>query len=82
MGETPVAAKGAAAGHAAGLVGTVIPTLVLRDGLLSLAGIYAGGECLTGTKGFTSNGPDIGVLRFGAYGGLEHILEDLSLVSS
>jgi hypothetical protein len=78
----PVAAKGAEAGRAAALVGTVIPTLVLRDGLLSLAGIYVGGKCLTGTKGLTSNGPDIGVLRFGAYGGLEHIMKDLLLVSS
>jgi hypothetical protein len=79
---TSIATKGAAAGRAARLVGTVIPTLVLRDGLFSLAGIYLGGECLTGTEGLTSNCPDVGVLRFGAYGGLEHILKDLALVSS
>jgi len=80
---TPIATKGAAAGRAARLVGTVIPTLVLKDGLFSLAGIYLGGECLTGTKDLTSNHcPDVGVLRFGAYGGLEHILKDLGLVSS
>ena len=81
---TPLATKGAAAGRAARLVGTVIPTLVMRDGLLSLAGIYLGGECLTGTEGLTSNcpGPDVSVLRFCAYGGLEHILKDLGLVSS
>jgi len=79
---TPVATKGAATGRAAGLVGTVIPTLVLRDGLLSLAGIYLGGECLTGTEGLTSDCPDVGVLRFCTYGGLEHILKDLALVSS
>ena len=77
----PIAMKGVAAGRAAGLVGTVIPTLVMRDGLLSLAGIYLGGECLTGTEGLTSNCPDVGVLCFCTYGGLEHILKDLALVS-
>ena len=53
----------------------------MRDGLLSLTGIYLGGECLAGTEGLTSNCPDVGVLRFSAYGGLEHILKDPALVS-
>jgi len=72
---TPVATYGAAAGRAAGLVETVIPTLVIGDGLLSLAGIYLGGECLTSTKSLTSDCPDDGVLRFRTYGGLEHVLK-------
>ncbi len=36
---TLIATKTAMAGHAAGLVGTLIPTAVPSDGLLSLAGI-------------------------------------------
>ncbi len=69
------------AGHAAGLVGSVIPTFIMSDGLLSLAGIDLGGECLTGANSFTSDCPDVGVLRLGAYGGLEHFLKNLALVS-
>ena len=53
----------------------------LTDGLLSLAGIYLGGECLTCANGFTGNGPDVGILRLGVVGCLEHLLEDLALVS-
>jgi hypothetical protein len=53
----------------------------MRDGLLSLAGIDLGRECLTGTESLTSDRPDVGVLRFGTYGGLEHFLKDLALVS-
>ncbi len=63
-----------------GLVGTVFPTLVMRNGLLSLAGIDLGRECLAGTKGLTSNCPDVGVLRFRLFCGLEHVLKDLALV--
>ena len=40
-----------------------------------------GRECLTGTESLTSDHPDVGVLRFGTYGGLEHFLKDLALVS-
>ena len=68
------------AGGAAGLVGTVIPTLVMRNGLLSLAGIDLGGECLAGTESLTSDCPDVGVLCFCSYCSLAHVLKDLALV--
>ncbi len=37
---------------------------------------------MTCTDSLISNGPDIVILRLGSNGGLEHILEDLALVSS
>jgi hypothetical protein len=37
--------------------------------------------CLTRANGLTGNCPDVGVLRLDTNGGLEHILEDLALVS-
>ena len=36
---------------------------------------------MTGTKSLTIDCPDVGVLRFCRYGGLEHVLKDLALVS-
>ncbi len=72
--------KNATAGCATGLVGPFISALILTDGLLGLAGIYLGGECLTCANGFTGNGPDIGILHLGMNGCLEHLLEDLALV--
>ena len=36
---------------------------------------------MTGTESLTSDCPDVGVLRFRTYGGLEHVLKDLALVS-
>jgi hypothetical protein len=78
---TPIAMKNATAGRATGLVGPFISTLILTDGLLGLAGIYLGRECLTCTNGFTGDGPDIGILHLGTDGCLEHLLEDLALVS-
>ena len=56
---TPIATKRAMAAHAAGLVGPFIPTCIMTNGLLSLAGIYLGGECVTCTNGFTGDGPEL-----------------------
>jgi hypothetical protein len=78
---TPIATKNATAGCATGLVGPFISALILTDGLLGLAGIYLGGECLTCANGFTGDGPDVGILHLGTDGCLEHLLEDLALVS-
>ncbi len=78
---TPIATKLAMTGCAARLVGPLIPTFVSANSLLSLAGINLGGECLTGANGLTSDCPDVGVLRLGTNGGLEHFLKDLTLVS-
>jgi hypothetical protein len=78
---TPIAMKNAIAGCATRPVGPFISTLILTDGLLSLAGIYLGGECLTCANGFTGDGPDVGILHLGTDGCLEHLLEDLALVS-
>ncbi len=78
---TPIARKNATAGCATGPVGPFISALILTDGLLSLAGIYLGGECLTCANGFTGDGPDVGILHLSTDGCLEHLLEDLALVS-
>ncbi len=77
---TPIARKNAMAGCATGLVGPFISTFILTDGLLGLAGIYLGRECLTCANGFTGDGPDVGILHLGTDGCLEHLLEDLALV--
>jgi hypothetical protein len=79
---TPVTTKKATAGHAVGLVRPVIPSPVTSDGSFGLAHIDLGRECPTCADGLTSNGPYVVVLRLGSDGGLEHILEDLTLVSS
>jgi hypothetical protein len=71
----------ATTGCAAGLVGSLIPAFVFTDGLLSLAGINLGGDCLTNANGLTGNCPDVGILHLGMNGGLEHFMEDLALVS-
>ncbi len=78
---TPIATKNATAGCATGPVGPFISALILTDGLLGLAGIYLSGECLTCANGFTGDGPDVGILHLGTDGCLEHLLEDLALVS-
>ncbi len=54
----------------------------MSDGSFSLACIDLVGECLTCADGLTSNGPYVVVLHLSLDGGLEHILEDLALVSS
>ncbi len=77
---TPIATKNATAGCATRLVGPFISALILTDGLLGLAGIDLGRECLTCTNGFTGNGPDVGILHLGMDGCLEHLLEDIALV--
>ena len=70
------------AGHATGLVGPFISALILTDGLLSLAGIYLGKECLPCATGFTSgDGPDVSILHLGTDGCLEHLMEGFALVS-
>jgi hypothetical protein len=78
---TPIAMKDVTAGCATGPVLPFISALILTDGLFGLAGIYLGGECLTCTKFFTGDGPDVGILHLGTDGCLEHLLEDLALVS-
>ncbi len=78
---TPIATKLTMTGCAARLVGPLIPAFVFSDGLLSLAGINCGGECLTSANGLTGNCPIVGVLHLNTNGGLEHFLEDLALVS-
>ncbi len=79
--STPIATKRATAGCDTKLLGPLISALVVTDGLLGLVGIYLGRECLTCANGFTGNGPGVGILRLGADGCLEHLLEDLALVS-
>ncbi len=78
---TPIATKRATAGCATRLVGPLISALILTDGLLGLAGIYLGRECLTCANGFTGDGPAVCILHLVVDGCLEHLLEDLALVS-
>ncbi len=77
---TPIPTKLDTTDCASGLVGPLIPDFEFTDGLLSLAGINLGQECLTGAYGLTSDCPDVGVLHLGTNGGLEHFLKDLALM--
>ncbi len=79
---TSVAAKGVLSALSISGIWTPIPSAMLGECPLSLAGTYLGLKCLVwgSAHGFACNGPDIGIFGYGFDSGLNHCFQSLVLM--